>query len=208
MWITEILIFAFTAFTAAIVWRFKRFVILANKIPSSGFGSRNQNILKFIAEGDTQTVYEELKAVFSSGGMSKTWMGHILFVNIITPEDAKIVFNSKAISTAKPYFVTEFSNMSQGTLFGHVEPWQAHRKILNSYFTQNGLRSVIPIFNDKANILVSVLGKQDGKGEFNVFYHMTALTLETILAVMEYDVDIQKREDKNERDVYIKNLET
>lgn len=206
MWITEILVFAMTAMTFAFVWRWRRFMQLANKIPNSGFGMKNQNPVKFLL-GDTVRVYNEFKAVFQEGKMTKTWGGHLLIVNIVTPEDAKIVFNSRTSSTTKPYFITEFSKMPEGSLFGHVDKWAAHRRILNYYFTQNSLRQVIPIFNEKSNILVDVIGKEVGKGEFNVFYNMTALTLETILAVMEVKVDIQRNENKKERDVYIKNLE-
>ena len=46
----------------------------------------------------------------------------------------------------------------------------------------------------------------EGKGEFDIFYFMTALTLETILNIMELDVDIQNQKPEY-RDSYIKNLE-
>jgi cytochrome P450 len=53
------------------------------------------------------------------------------------------------------------------------------------------VREMIPIFNDKTDKLLENVAKMEGKGEFNIFYFMSALTLETIYKIMEFDIDIQ-----------------
>lgn len=119
-----------------------------------------------------------------------------------TPEDAQTVFNSKKCLD-KPYFL-KFTNLPEGSLFGNLEAWRSHRKILNPFFGTSALRvNNIPLFNKKAKILLKIVEKMEGKGEFNVFSNMIALTLETILKVMEYDVDIQNLQSEK-RDVYYK----
>jgi hypothetical protein len=45
----------------------------------------------------------------------------------------------------------------------------------------------------------------EGKEEFNIFYYLTSLALETITKVMDYDANIMNL-DKKEREGYIYNL--
>jgi cytochrome P450 len=204
MVLLQVLVFALAIFMAKFIYRWIKFILLANKIPKSAFDTSIKNLMD-IAMGDNKNFYEKIKKAYEPRGLTRTWFGPMLVVEVTEPEDVKIVLNSRDC-VDKPYLVTEFPKLPQGTLFGHVKPWHAHRKILNPYFGLQSLRTIVPIFNKKVKILMDNLEKMEGKGEFNVFHNMSALTLETILSVMEHDVDIQNQEIKS-RDVFIENLE-
>lgn len=201
----ELLVFAVLLLIIKYVWQNYRFYYLAWKIPKSAFEVSFSNIWKVLT-GDNRTVFYMLNEA-NIDGLSKTWYGPLLFVTPTSPEDLKIVMNAKGC-VDKPFFVIKSSRLEQGTLFGNIHSWQSHRKILNPFFGVQSLRNtVIPIFNTTTDVLMKNVATMEGKGEFNVFHYMTALTLETILKVMEYDVDIQS-ERGEKRDTFIHNLET
>lgn len=204
MVVAEILIFFVVIFVAKYFWDNRKFFHLASKIPSSDFDYSWKGIRRAL-RADPKSIFKMLQSSFASNTVcSKTWLGPFLFVGVVKPDDVKIILNSKECLD-KPNFV-KFVNIYKGSLFGDLPYWHSHRKILNPYFGVQALRTVIPIFNEKVKILMENIGKMEGRGEFDVLYSMTALTLETIIKVMEYDVDIQNKKEEL-RDSFIKNLE-
>jgi len=204
MIITEFLIFLATFLVAKYFWDNRRFFYLAHKIPLSSVEYSIKGVCEAL-NADNKTVFKILRSIFANIKVcNKSWFGTFLFVGIVKPEDVKLVLNSKDCLN-KPRF-QKFSNIPKGSLLSDVEYWYPHRKILNPYFGARSLQNVIPIFNEKVKVLMLNLRKIEGKGEFNVLYSMNALTLETILKVMEYDVDIQNQKSEV-RDAFIENLE-
>jgi cytochrome P450 len=179
---------------------------LISKIPLSSYGVSIRSLFEAIL-GDTSVLFEKIYQELNGKGLTASFLGSMVAINVLSPEDVKIVFNSKAC-VDKPSFLSKFfTGLSKGSLFGSVDTWHSHRRILNPFFGLQSLRTfVIPIFNRKVSILMANIEKMKGKGEFNVLHHMTALTLETILSVMEFERDIQNQETKS-RDVFIENLE-
>jgi len=203
MIIVEVLIFTAAFFVAKYFWDYRRFFYLSHKIPLSNFDYSLKGIYQAI-RADNKTIFKMIGESFAGENTSKTWLGPLLFVLIKKPEDVKLVLNSKNCLD-KPLLI-KCINMPKGSVFGDVEYWHSHRKILNPCFGMNSLKNVIPIFNEKVKVLMSNLVKEEANGEFNVLYMMTALTLETIIRVMEYDVDLQNQKIEA-RDVFIENLE-
>ncbi|XP_070505847.1 probable cytochrome P450 313a4 [Chironomus tepperi] len=204
MIITEVLIFTVAFFVAKYFWDYRRFFYLGHKIPLSSFDYSIKGIYRAM-NADNKTIFVMLREAFANNVVcTKSWFGTFLFVGIVKPEDVKLVLNSKDCLD-KPRFL-KFPNIPKGSLFGDVEYWHSHRKLLNPYFGARSLQSVIPIFNQKVKVLMKNFDKLEGKGQFNVLYSMTALTLETIIKVMEYDVDLQSQKSEV-RDVFIENLE-
>lgn len=204
MIITEIFIFLVAFLIAKYFWKHKRFYYLASKIPFSTFDFSLKGLYDFMT-ADNQKMFRLINSSFyNKSDLAKTWLGPILFIITNNPDDVRVVFNSRACFD-KPYFV-KFAEIYKGSLFGDLEYWRSHKRIMNPFFGMQGLRSAISIFNEKSKILVRNLESMVGKEEFNIFNNMTALTLETILKVMDYDVDIQNKEHKS-RDTFIKNLE-
>ncbi|CAG9806564.1 unnamed protein product [Chironomus riparius] len=204
MVIIEALLFTAAFLVVKYFWNYRRFFYLANKVPLSSFDYSIKGLYK-VLKADNKTIFRIIREGFANNNVcTKSWFGLFLFVGIVKPEDVKLVLNSKDCLD-KPRFL-KFTNMPKGSLFGDVEYWHSHRKLLNPYFGARSLRNVIPIFNNKVKVLMTNLKKMEGTGEFNVLYSMTALTLETIIKVMEYDVDLQNQKSEV-RDVFIKNLE-
>ena len=204
MIITEFLIFFAVFLVAKYFWDHRRFFYLAHKIPSSSVEHSIKGVYEAL-NADNKTVFKIFRTSFANIKVcNKSWIGTFLFVGIVKPEDVKLVLNSKNCLN-KPRF-QKFLTCPKGSLVSDLEYWHSHRKILNPYFGSRSLQNVIPIFNEKVKVLMSNLRKIEGEGEFNVLYSMTALTLETILKVMEYDVDIQNQKSEV-RDAFIENLE-
>ena len=203
MIIVEVLILTAAFFVAKYFWDYRRFFYLAHKIPLSKFDYSLKGIYRAIT-ADNKTIFKMIGDSWAGEHTSKTWLGPLLFVLIKKPEDVKTVLNSKDCLD-KPKLI-KFLNIPKGSLFGDVEYWHSHKRILNPYFGTKSLQNAIPIFNEKIKVLMSNLEKIEDNGEFNALNLMTALTLETVMKVMEYDVDLQNQKSEV-RDVFIENTE-
>jgi cytochrome P450 len=205
MIVKEILLAAFIILIASYAWKWKRFFYLARKIPRSQFDLSWRGIYDAIY-ADNRMIFKMVYESFDNiNGLAKTWLGPMLFVIISSPEDVKIIMNSKECLD-KPYFIRFPGPVLEGTLFGDVEFWHKHRKILDPFFGQQKLKSLIPLFDEKSKVLAANVAKMVGKGDFEIFHYTTALTLETILNAMELEVDIQNLDSK-QRDATIEGLE-
>lgn len=136
--------------------------------------------------------------------ISKTCHGPTILMVLNSPDDVKTVMTSKHCLDKS--VIMKFANLDQGSLFGSLDAWHRHRPVMNPYFGGVNMKNFIPLFNEKSLILTRNLSKNVGKKEFDIFHDMTALTLETILNAMEYDIDLQNMEE-GERDIPIKCLE-
>ncbi|XP_070505832.1 probable cytochrome P450 313a4 [Chironomus tepperi] len=204
MIIAEFLIFLIVILVAKHFWDNRRFYYLAYKIPVGNFDYSLKGLYQILT-ADSKKIFHIAHEAFNGNEVcTRAWIGPSLFIGVVKPEDVKKVLNSKDCID-KP-FVIKFANILKGSLFGDLNYWHSHRKLLNPYFGAKSLLNIIPIFNEKVKILMDNFKKLEGKGDFNAFSSMTALTLETILKVMDYEVDIQnqKSEIKN---ALIENLE-
>ncbi|KAG5670857.1 hypothetical protein PVAND_001091 [Polypedilum vanderplanki] len=205
MFIKEILLGFFIIFIVRLVWKWKRFFYLASKIPKSQFDFSWQGV-KDAFNADNRMIFKMIYESFDGvNGLAKTWLGPMLFVIISSPEDVKIVMNSKECLD-KPYFIRFPGPVLKGTLFGDIEFWHKHRKILDPYFGVQKLKRFIDLFDEKSKVLTKNVAKMLDQGDFDIFHYMTALTLETILNAMEFEIDIQNQESKV-RDLTIEGLE-
>jgi cytochrome P450 len=205
MIIKEILLGVAVVLIARFAWKWKRFFSLARKIPRSQFDLSWKGV-RDVINADNRIVFKMIYESFDNvNGLAKTWLGPMLFVIISSPEDVKIVMNSRDCLD-KPYFVRYPGPIIEGSLFGDLKFWHSHRKILDPYFGQQKLKHFLGLFDEKSKILTGNIARKLDQGEFDVFHHMTALTLEIILNAMELEVDIQNLESKL-RDVTIQGLE-
>ncbi|KAL7037290.1 hypothetical protein ACKWTF_009155 [Chironomus riparius] len=205
MIVLEVLIFTIVFLVIKYFWNNRRFYYLASKIPTSVFDYSIRGIYN-IFTADSKMMFKLINQSFNNkSDIAKTWFFHVLFIVPNNPDDVKTIFNAKQCYD-KPNFVKFSSKLEKGSVFGDLDYWQSHRKIMSPFFGHQGLKTLIPLFNEKSRILVKKLENMVDKEAFNIFHNLTALTLETILNVMEYDVDIQNREPKS-RDVFIKYLD-
>jgi cytochrome P450 len=200
----SILILGLALILLKFIWNKRRFIYLTSKIPLKNFSITTGNFSKLF-HGEGKVFFDLINETYDGTALTQTFLGHMMTINVVSTEDVQIVFNSK-YCVDKPRFMKEFPKLTQGTLFGHLEPWQSHRRILNPYFSIQALRPVIPIFNEKVNIFMQKVKVMVGKDESNIFHHISALMLETFLTVMELENDIQNQEGEK-RDSFINNLE-
>lgn len=127
---------------------------------------------------------------------NKFWGGHLCFVNIDSPEDLKTVLNSPdCLNKASVYNIVP---MQKGLLVAGDDLWKTHRKLLNPSFYVKILQSFIPVFNEKSKVMVKVMEQYLNKGEFDVYHHMSACTLETLLSTsIGLEKDVQSEPQNN-----------
>ncbi|XP_070505827.1 probable cytochrome P450 313a4 [Chironomus tepperi] len=204
MIITEFLIFIFVIFVTKYFWDNRRFYYLAYKIPQGNLDYSLKGLYQILT-ADSKKIFNLTYETFNADKVcGKAWIGLSLFVGVVKPEDVKKVLNSKDCLD-KP-FVIKFANILKGSIFGDLNYWHSHRKLLNPYFGAKNLLNIIPIFNEKVKALMDHFKKLEEKGDFNAFYPMSAFTLETILKVMHYEVDIQNQKSEV-KSAFIENLE-
>lgn len=156
-----------------------------NQIPFIGIAAwfANADEKKFF-----KIMCEENEEEFNKSPI-KIWFGTELFVFVNTPEHIKAVFNSKACLD-KPSFV-KIPDFEKGTIFGDLNYWQNHRKILNPSFNVKVLKSFVKIFDDQSRKLVNVLEPKCDGNDVDIFCEASGLFLESILATsLNLEVDI------------------
>lgn len=184
----------------------KKFFELASKIPGPREHIPLIGVLPEFIGADLKKIFKiVLKYENRFRGISKVWFGPELIIVINTPEAMQKVLNSKECLD-KPKFFKCF-RLQQASLFGSLEAWRSHRKILNPAFSICVLKSFIPLFDSNSKKLINALRTHSDNcedddavmNEFDVFPHMSAFFLETILqAALDLDVDILNNEKKDE----------
>lgn len=204
MVVASALIFISLLLIAKYLWTNRKFLYFAYKTPFSDH-KYDLKSLYDIVNADTKMLFEMAYGSCKNlDSISKTLHGTCCLIILQKPEDIKVVMNSKDCLDKSS--IMKFANLNQGSLFGSLEAWQRHHKILEPYFGVVGIKNLIPIFNKKSLILTRNLEKNVDKKEFDIFHDLTALTLETILSAMDLDIDLQNMEE-GERDIPIKCLE-
>ncbi len=116
---------------------------------------------------------------------------------VSSPENMQKVLNSKECLD-KPEFFKCF-RLQNASLFGTLEAWRSHRRILNPAFSHQILKTFVPIFDDSSRKLCKFLESRNGGDEFDIFPTMSAFFLETFLKTsLDLDVDILNDEEKDE----------
>lgn len=178
----------------------RKFLLLASKIPGPKLHIPLIGILPEFIGADLKKIFEVVvKYQKQFKGLSKVWFGPELMVLINTPEAMQKVLNSKEC-LGKPKFFKCF-RLEKASLFGTLDAWRNHRKILNPAFSICVLKTFIPLFDANARKFIKILEAKcdDVASEFDVFPHMSAFFLETILQVaLDLEVDILNNEEKDE----------
>jgi cytochrome P450 len=170
----------------------RRFYLLLLKIPATRFPIRI--LIKSILRLDFNDFFHKGMDILNNiNGLSVLWVLHKPVVCVTLPEDLKIVLNSKHCQS-KPRFITAlFGEHSKNMFFGSADVWRSHRRILNPYFTSQAMPSLFPIIKDRVGAMMKVMEKKEHRSELNICSVMAAMSLESILSVMELEVDIQGR---------------
>lgn len=186
------------AFYARFRWRRRRLYELASKFPGPkgfpfiGIGHRylNQSFKGIL----------EVTLGFSDGHGEEpvaVWLGPELLIFPDTPEMLKTVMNSEHCLDKSKVYEVFLRRFGVGLAGGNV--WKRHRKILNPAFSLPILHQLVPIFDEKAKILVKNIRSLVGGEQFDAYERLSACSLETIFkGTMALDRDIQSNYDKDE----------
>jgi cytochrome P450 len=80
----------------------------------------------------------------------------------------------------KPSIFYDVMGLSLGLLGLDADSWRVHRKIINPTFNPKVLKSFLPIFIKKADVMIaSISNKVDGE-EFDIFAETMQCTMRTI----------------------------
>lgn len=128
----------------------------------------------------------------------KVWIGPKLILTVGYPKDVEKVLSAQG-SLEKAFFYSFFecnkgliSSPGQTQiiyysdceikflLFFVVKLWKVHRKLLNSSFNMKILKSFIPVFNEKSEILCKRLDSLVDKDPFDFYDVIANCTLDMI----------------------------
>uniref|UniRef100_A0A182Y5A0 Uncharacterized protein n=1 Tax=Anopheles stephensi TaxID=30069 RepID=A0A182Y5A0_ANOST len=119
------------------------------------------------------------------------WLGPVPVVIVSTADHARTILNSPAtVEKASFYRFTPL----HGIFSLPAYKWRAHRKMIQPTFNQSILRGFIPLFEEKAEVMVRALGEMVETGHAFDIYRFTArCTLDMIFATtLGTDMHIQE----------------
>lgn len=192
----------FLLITFTIKWW--KFLNLASKIPSIVPNIPLIGIFFFSLGKNLNEIFEfSQEFIKKTKDIGKVWQGPLLFVVVKKPDFIQKVLNSRECLDKPNFF--KFLDIQEASLFGTLDAWKRHRKIINPAFSPNVLKEFIPIFNEKSRILIEILKEKIDGSEFDVYPFMSRLFLETILCTaLDFNFDVQRSEN---RDDYVKYFE-
>lgn len=175
-----------------------KFLKMVNKIPDSSGLIPFIGILPQLIGADLHDLYKIfIKYEKTVKGVGKFWMGHEVLVLVNSPDNMQKVLNSKECLDKPAFF--KYFGIERGSLFGSLEAWRVHRKVLNPGFNPQLLKSFVSVFDRKSRNLIKSFHSKCDQEEFDVFPQMSAFFLDTILtAALDLDVDILNDSKKNE----------
>jgi cytochrome P450 family 313 len=194
---------AIAAFLVLNFEKWRKFYKLAAKIPYiEGHHFFYSGLLMVIGK----TPEEFFEALFIKlehkikSSLVKTWLGPELIVFTTNPEQVKTILNCNECLDKPPFL--KIKSIKKGTIFGEIEYWHTHRKILNPAFSMKILRSYLPIFHEKAHKFVENLQTKCNGKEFNAFYQTSSFFLETAFrTLMIHDIEIIGRDDDKKQEI-------
>lgn len=197
---STILVLIFTTFfflVTSYLFRIRRFLYLASKIPSPKGHFPFIGVVPLFVGADLHDIVDIFLKFYEilGEGFKKIWFGNQIVVVVITPEVAQQVLNAKECLDKPNFF--KFFGLPNATLHGTLDGWKRHRRILNPAFNIQMLKSFVPTFDEKSRKLVKSFQSLCDKEHFDVFPHNSAFFLETILnAALDLKIDIMNHEDK------------
>ncbi|CAO1393073.1 unnamed protein product [Diamesa hyperborea] len=197
------LVTAVIAWYLKYTWSRRRLYSMAAKIPGPDGLPFFGMALSVLGKNHQETFKNVTEITKGYDSPSRVWAGPICVIIVDKPEDLQIILNSQnCIDKAAPYKLVPIET---GLLVSGGDLWRSHRKLINPSFYMKVLNSFQPVFNQKAKMMVQVMKKYLNTGHFDVYHHMSACTLETLLATsIGIDKDIQNEENnKYLRDVEI-----
>lgn len=172
------------------VYRVRRFLYLASKIPSpKGQIPFIGGSLLFLRAGmnDIMSIIKNVHQKIGSQFL-KIWFGVEIIIPVLTPELTKQVLTAKECNH-RAKFAMEFFNIPYSITHGNFERGKHHRSILNTVLGTQLLNKIVSTFDEKSKKFTNSFKTYCDKEAFDIYPHSSAFFLETILNV-QMDLNI------------------
>lgn len=184
----------------SILWYFwvnRRYFYLLSKIPTRnviGFKFTLKDTLDILKSDVHYLTNRVYKTVKFEKGTTKSLITNTWMVMVQNPDDLRIIMNSKNCLDKSDF--QKVCCLDKGMIFGSLDIWRSHSKIMKPFFGTSTISKYFPGFNEKSKKLAKLLSSKINGGQFNIFDYAVAVTLEGILELMEFKVDILNMEEK------------
>ncbi|XP_052869812.1 cytochrome P450 4C1-like [Anopheles cruzii] len=161
-------------------WRNRRTWQLLKRLP----GPVNFPLIGsvYILPGTNTTLYFRvlLDLTRTYGSPYCVWLGPMPVVIVSSAEHARIILSSQASMEKASFY--RFTPL-RGIFSLPVHQWRPHRKVIQPSFKLSILQSFIPVFEQKANVMVERLATHvDGTKSFDMYRYTARCTLDMICA--------------------------
>ncbi|XP_037041326.1 cytochrome P450 4C1-like isoform X1 [Bradysia coprophila] len=152
--------------------------------------------ISFVGKNNQQILEDTLKMCADLSMPFRLWFGQYLVLFVDKPEDCQTILNAETCLDKS--FVYRFLQKDVALFTAPANVWRPHRKMLNSTFNFNILNSFLPIFNDKAKLMVTNMEKELGKDQFDVSTYLFACTLDMVCGTtLGYNVGVQSGQNQD-----------
>ncbi|XP_035780190.1 cytochrome P450 4C1-like [Anopheles albimanus] len=177
--IVQCLLFLFAIYCYR-AWRNRRMWQLLEKIPGPTSIPLIGSV--YILPGtDTSTYFRLLQQLSTTyGSLYRVWLGPKPVIIVNSAEHARTILTSP-ITLGKARFY-RFIPLP-GIFSLPVQQWRTHRKLIQPSFNLSILQSYVPLFEQKANVMISNLAaKVDTAEPFDIYRFTARCTLDMICA--------------------------
>ncbi|XP_035780184.1 probable cytochrome P450 313a4 [Anopheles albimanus] len=177
--IVQCLLFLFVIYCYR-AWRNRRMWQLLEKIPGPATFPLIGSVYA-LPGTDTSKYFRFLLDLFRTYGSPYcVWIGPKPIVFVSNAEHAQTILTSPA--TMEKANVYQFTRL-HGIFSLPVQQWRTHRKLMQPSFNLSILQSYVPLFEQKANVMISNLAaKVDTAEPFDIYRFITRCTLDMICA--------------------------
>ncbi|XP_059611827.1 uncharacterized protein LOC132258514 [Phlebotomus argentipes] len=146
--------------------------------------------LAFIGRDQEDYLEVLMEIVKDIEGPTRVYLGPQVYMVISTPEDVKTL--TMTTGCLNKLDVYRFFHCPTGLATAPGPIWKTHRRLLTPSFNTQTVQTFLPIFNDKAKIMLSNLHKVTESGERDFLKYIYYCTLEMICeTTLGTNIDVQ-----------------
>ncbi|CAH2092957.1 unnamed protein product [Euphydryas editha] len=169
---------------------------LSESLPNIGYLPIIGHIHWFVGgpEKVLNNIRQLSRLIESSGGISKVWIGSVLYVVPLNPDDVQKILENCLHKDSSYRFLKVW--LGNGLFVAPVDQWKVHRKVLLPIFHNRIIEDYIDVFGEQGSVLVERMEEQLGKGDFDVFKYITSCMLDIVFeTAMGEKMDVQHNPD-------------
>ncbi|KAK9744643.1 Cytochrome P450 [Popillia japonica] len=162
-------------------WKWKKnFFDPMEKLPGDKYYPIFGTTYTLIGVPRSEVFYTLLDSIYKYKPLFRTWNGSHPEVNITKPEHLQVVLRSSTHLKKGIFYDNLYEWLGEGLLISQGAKWFAQRKLLTPAFHFKILESFMPVFTEKANLLVQDLEPKIEGDYFDVLPMITNTTLDVI----------------------------